>query len=138
MVDACSSLGIMGAYSNRGRAGDVERNESNFGRVRAMARDLRDKATGLAEAFRSRNLSSGASKAELLGKRIDNVCALADKLGSSAPGKDMSTLNKIDAEWSIVSRLSENLQGPVAVRHAVVDFKEETQLLEDYLQQLRG
>ena len=116
----------------------MSRNEHNFGRVRAMARDLAGKGTVLAEAFRSRGLDADASKVDLLDKRISNVIALADKLGSSSAGKDAANLTKIDAEWKIVRRLADNLNGPIAVRDALMSFREEAQLLEDYLLRLKG
>ena len=114
------------------------RNDANFGRVRAMVADLAEKAVALAAAFRARGLDADAGKVGLLSRRIANVTALADKLGSNTPAKDGANLTKIDAEWNILRRLTDGLNAPIAVRQDLLDFKEELQLLEDYLFKLRG
>ncbi len=114
------------------------RNDANFGRVRAMSAELAEKAVALAGVFRSRGLDAYASKVGLISKRLSNVIALAGKLGSNAPAKDQANLTKIDAEWKVLRRLTDGLNAPIAVRQDLLDFKEELQLLEDYLSKLMG
>jgi len=116
----------------------VSRNAAHFGRVRAVSREVLDRATALGAAFRERNEEGAAQKIGLLERRMGNLCALAEKLGSNAPGMDASTLTKINAEWKIIRRLVDGLQGPVAVHDMLVELRTDVQHLEDYLQKLTG
>ena len=95
-------------------------------------------ARALAASLAAQGLEAPAGRIKLVCRRMENICASCNNLGSTAPGLDEATLKKVEAVWKICRRRAMNVTGTRMLGGQFQALLESMNGCESYLKGLAG